>query len=144
MNRDIPDIGRSGLRRFGIVTGVLVAVIFGVLLPWAWKGKPNFPTEVLSMEMPGLPWVTCLILNIWALIAPGSLRFPYRAWMCLALVLGAVNSRIILGIVFVFVLFPIGLLLRLVKGSPMMRSGPNGEFRIPSPSRDPSHMEKPF
>ena len=143
-NVDIPDIGRAGLRRFGLVTGSLVAVVFGILLPWLWKGKPNFPAEVLAMEMPAWPWVICLVLNIWALIAPGSLRLPYRAWMRFALVLGAVNSRIILGIVFVFVFVPIGLFLRLAKGNPMMRSGPNGEFRISSPSRHPSHMEKPF
>jgi len=141
---DIPDIGRAGLRRFGIVTGGMIAFVFGILLPWLWKGKPNFPVEVMSMEMPSWPWVTCLVLIIWALIAPGSLRLPHRAWMRFALVLGAINSRIILAVVFVFVFVPIGWFVRLVKGNPMMRTGSKGAFRISSTSRHPDHMGKPF
>ena len=141
---DIPDIDRTGLRRFGIVTGGLVALVFGVLLPWLWKGKPNIPVEILLGKVPAWPWVTCLVLIIWALITPGSLRMPYRAWMRFALVLGAINSRIILGIVFIIVFVPIGLFVRLVKGDPMMRTGPKGAFRISSTSRHPSHMERPF
>ena len=141
---DIVDIDRSGLRKFGIVTGSLVGLLFGILLPWIWLGTPNFPQEVLSLKMPAVPWSICFILITWSLVAPSTLRLPYRIWMRFALVLGHVNSRIILALVFVLLFIPIGVLLRFFKGNPMARTGPAGEFRISLMSRDPNHMERPF
>ena len=141
---DVPDIDRSGLRRFGFVTGCLVGLLFGILLPWIWMGAPDFPKEVLSMKMPSIPWSICFVLIAWSLVSPGTLRLPYRIWMRFALVLGHLNSRIIMAVVFLLLFVPIGLMLRLLKGNPMARTGPDGQFRISLTSRDPSHMERPF
>lgn len=141
---NLPDLDRAGLRRFGLITAVLLMLSFGVLLPWAWAGSPNWPVELIRGRLPSWPWVIGLMLASWALFAPATLRTPYRVWMLFAAVLGAINSRIILGVVFLIVFVPIGLIVRLTSGNPMMRTGPNGSFRIPSRSRKPDHMERPF
>ena len=31
---EIPELDREGLRQFGLTTGGIVAVLFGVVLPW--------------------------------------------------------------------------------------------------------------
>jgi len=50
-----------------------------------------------------------------AFIAPVILKPIYIAWMKLAFILGWLNTRIILAIMFYLVFAPIGLILRLFK-----------------------------
>ena len=140
----LPELDRVGLRKFGLITAGLLVLLFGILLPWLWTGRPNWPTDLAHGVSPSWPWVIGLMLSCWSLLAPATLRVPYRVWMFFAVVLGAINSRIILGVVFLLVFVPIGLIVRMTSGNPMMRTGPNGSFRIPSKSRKPDHMEKPF
>lgn len=56
-----------------------------------------------------------------ALVAPVVLGPVERAWMRFALVLGAINTRIILTLVYVVVVTPIGLMRRL-GGDPLDRT----------------------
>lgn len=54
-----------------------------------------------------------LVLLVAAIVTPASLRFVYRPWMMLALLLGSIASQIILTLAFLLVVTPIGLLQRL-------------------------------
>ena len=56
---------------------------------------------------------------ILAFIKPILLLYPYRAWMKLGHILGWVNSRIILGLVFLIVLQPIALIMRILGHDPL-------------------------
>ena len=70
----------------------------------------------------------------------------YRAWIKLGDILGWINSRIILGIMFYLLFVPIGLLLRLLgKGRirEMQRNQAN-TFRQVSTPRPPTHFERLF
>ena len=132
---EIPQLDRNGLRRFGLTTGGLVAVIFGLVIPYLW----NF-------TLPVWPWVIAGILGAWSLAWPQGLNPVYRNWMKVALVIGSVVNRVVLAIAFYLLFFPRGLIMRHFKGDPMAREldPKKNTYRIPS-KRSPTHnMEKPF
>jgi hypothetical protein len=80
-----------------------------------------------------------------ALLLPASLGPVYRVWMRFADVLGWINTRIILGLVFFAVFFPIGLIMRLFN-DPMRRKMDQAidTYRITSTPPKPENMERPF
>ena len=98
------------LREFGLVVGGLILFLFSWLLP-ALHGHPLAIWPIWI----GLPLV------LLGLIAPRSLRQPYRAWMALGHALGWVNGRIVLGLVYWLVLRPIALVMRLCGHDPLRR-----------------------
>ena len=57
--------------------------------------------------------------GILGILRPGLLLYPYKAWMKLGHILGWVNSRIILGLVFLIVLQPIALIMRIFGHDPL-------------------------
>ena len=76
-----------------------------------------------------------------AIVYPGALLPLYRPWMKLAEGLGWLNTRIILILIFFFVVTPIGLLLRLFRRSPL-----DHPFwsEVPKHSYGDKHYEKQF
>ena len=102
------DISKKILREFGF----LIAFVFPLLLGWLLPliGGYSFRTWTLFISIPSL---------ILAIAKPGALSYPYRAWMKLGYILGWVNSRIILGLVFLIVLQPIALIMRLFDYDPL-------------------------
>ena len=44
ISSDIPELDRAGLRKFGLTTGAIVALLFGLFLPWLFDfGLPRWP-----------------------------------------------------------------------------------------------------
>ena len=127
--------GPHALRAFGLVLGAMFAAIFGLLLP-----------AVLGRPWPLWPWLVLAALAAWALVHPASLRLPHAAWMRIGHVLGAVNNRILLGLVFFLMITPVGLLRRLFGKDPMQRrfDPKAASYRATSARRPPSSMERPF
>ena len=101
---------KKELRKFGITTGIIVALLFGLALPW-----------IFSKPIPGWPWAVSSVLIIWALIAPGTLNIVYKTWMRIGLTLGWINTKIVLGIVFYLVFTPMGILMKIFRKDPMRR-----------------------
>ena len=133
---EIPELDRQGLRKFGLLTGAIVIALFGFFFPW-----------VFNASMPRWPWILGGVLAMWALLAPNSLRGVYRQWMKLGLRLSKITTPIILGIVFFFVIFPFGLVMRIAGHDPMSRRiEPDIQsYRVISDKPAPSSsMEKPF
>ena len=93
----------AGLRRFGISIGLALPLIFMVLLPW-----------LFDYRIPLWPVLIPLWLLPLAAVAPGLLYYPYRLWMAVFGVLGILNTYLILSLVFVFLITPMGLVLRLL------------------------------
>jgi hypothetical protein len=107
---EIPELDKKGLRDFGLITGGLFALIFGLLLPWKFE-----------WQWPVWPWALFGLLAVLAFAAPMSLNPVYRVWMRFGHMVGSVISRIILGVVFFLVVTPLGLMMRATGKDPMNR-----------------------
>jgi len=109
-NTTTPQPSRKQLREFGLLMGIAFPLLLGLLLP-ALHGHA-FRLWTLWIAIPALAI---------GLLAPRLLAGPYQGWMALGNVLGWINSHIILGAVFVLVLQPIALLMRLCGHDPLRR-----------------------
>ena len=133
MEGEAPSI--RDLRAFGLVMAAAVALVFGALLPW-----------LFARPWPVWPWVVAALLAAWALAHPRSLR-PFRAaWMRFAEVIGAVNNRILLGLVFFVLITPIGLVRRLTSRDGLGRAfEPRAaSYRKTKARRGADSLERPF
>ncbi|MFK8184078.1 MAG: SxtJ family membrane protein [Phormidesmis sp.] len=132
---EIPKLDKQGLRKFGLTTGIIFAVLFGLVLPFVWgAGIHRWPIVAGG--------ILCSV----ALVAPRSLAPFYAVWMRIALVLGWLNSRIILGIIFLLVLTPMALIMRLLGKDPMQRKleRDKASYRIPSTPPTEDSMTTPY
>ena len=101
-------ISKKQLRDFGLLIGLGIPLLIGWLLPFL-TGH-GFREWTLFIGLPTL---------IIGLIAPRILYYPYKSWIALGNFLGWVNSRIILGLVFIIVLLPIAFVMRLTGYDPL-------------------------
>jgi len=132
---DIPELDAKGLRHFGLLTGGIVAGLFGLALPW-----------LFGLAYPFWPWVLCGVLLVWATVAPRSLNPVYRNWMRIGLLLNRVTTPIILGAVYYVVITPAGAVMRLLRRDAMARRFDNtaASYRISSKKPPKQNLEKPF
>ena len=105
MNNHIP---KKKLRQFGFLICFTFPFLIGWFLPLL--GSHPFRVWTLFISMPA---------GILSILRPGLLLNPYRAWMKLGHILGWVNSRIILGLVFLIVLQPIAFIMRILGHDPL-------------------------
>jgi len=135
LQHDIPDLSRAELRKFGLMTGGILALLFGLFFPWLFE-----------KSIPAWPWITAAVLGGWGLIAPLSLQPVYRGWMKLGLLLSKITTPIILGIVFYGMFFPMGLVMRLSGRDPMARrlDDEAASYRIKHEKAPKKSMERPF
>ena len=130
----IPELDRKGLREFGLVTGGILVVLFGLLFPW-----------LLGRDFPVWPWVVTAVLVTWSLVAPLTLRHVYRVWMRFGLLMSRVTTPLILGIVFFLVITPMGLVRRVFGGDSLARTFSDADtYRVSSKKAPPKNLEKPF
>ena len=101
-------IQKKILREFGFLIGFIFTFFIGWILPLI--GGHSFRTWTLFISIPSI---------ILAFINPILLLYPYRAWMALGNILGWVNSRIILGLVFLIILQPIALIMKILGHDPL-------------------------
>jgi len=132
---DIPELDRKGLRAFGLTTGAIVAVLFGLFFPW-----------LLARPIPYWPWAIAGILGVWGLAAPTTLRPVYRVWMRFGLLLSKVTTPLILGLVFFLVILPMGWLKRIFGQDAMRRRFDAGaaSYRIVSKASPAENLKRPF
>jgi hypothetical protein len=122
------------LRTFALLVGGIFAVIG--LWPALWQGEaPRLWAVLLSVGLvvPGVVW-------------PRGLAPVYRGWMMLGQVLGWINTRILLGVIFFVLITPMGLVRRLLGKDSMRRSfEPEVEtYRVVREPRPSSHLRRPF
>ncbi len=132
MHIEIPD--KKGLREFGLIMGGMFVGMFGLFLPW-----------LFSFAFPLWPWIVAGVLWGLALLIPNRLKPIYRGWMFIALILGWINTRLLLAIVFYLIISPMGSIMRLFgKNAMKNKSSQSESYRNLTPSRSPQHMERPF
>jgi hypothetical protein len=120
-------------RSFGMTVGsvaCLVAVYF-----W-WRGS------VQTAAILGGGGAAVVVLG---LLAPRALYWPSLVWWKLVHILGYINARIILTVLFTVLLVPIGLLWRVMGKDPLgRRRGATGWSPYPARYRDPKHYSRMF
>ena len=122
------------LRNFGLIVGG----IFGLIALWP-----------LVIRGEGIKlwacWVAAVLL-VPAVVAPAVLKPVHRGWMKVGHVMGWINTRILLGIVFYGIVTPLGRIGRLLgRDSMNLRvKEPVETYRQVKTLRPPSHMRYPF
>ena len=101
-------ISKKILREFGILIGFGFPIFLGWLVPTLTGHQFRIWTL----------WVSAIGF-IFGLLAPRILYLPYLLWLKLGYILGWINSRIILGLIFIFVLIPIGLVMKIFGYDPL-------------------------
>ena len=96
------------LRDFGLLIGIIFPFVVGLILPAI--GGHSFKTWTLFISLVSL---------LSALFKPNLLKLPYKIWMKFGYFLGWINSKIILGFVFLFVLQPIALIMKIFGYDPL-------------------------
>lgn len=113
------SISKTKLREFGIFVGICFPIIIGWLIPSISGHVFRVWTIVLGVPL--------LMLGIFK---PSYLLYPYKGWIKLGLALGWVNSRIILGIIFIFILQPISIVMRFIGYDPLrIKRGNKNTYR---------------
>ena len=102
------SIAKKQLREFGFLIGFGFPILIGWIIPSI--GGHTFRGWTLWIA---IPFLTTGILK------PRLLFYPLKGWMALGLALGWINSRIILGLVFLLVLQPIALIMKFVGHDPL-------------------------
>jgi hypothetical protein len=104
------DQSRRKLRKFGLVVGG----VFGLIAAWlAIRHRFGLKLEIVG--------AISAALIVMALLAPMLLAPIEWAWSKIGGVLGFVNTRILLTLIFFVVLTPIALVLRLLGRDPLER-----------------------
>jgi hypothetical protein len=125
---------RKELRQFGLLVGAVFTVIG--LWPRVFRGEP---LRLWAIGIGGL-----LIVCGGAL--PSVLAPIHKVWMWVGHILGWINTRILLSIVFYALLTPIGLVFRLM-GKEKMRQAfaeSSTTYRVVRTPRPHSHMKYQF
>lgn len=122
------------LRTFGL----LVGGIFLVIAVWPM---------MLRSESPRL-WALGLGASLVGLgaVIPRSLTHVHFAWMKVGELLGWINSRIILGVIFYGLITPMGLLMRFAGKDPLRLVPTDGldTYRVIRKPRPRDHMKNQF
>jgi hypothetical protein len=126
--------GPNRERAFGISVGTVLCVI---ALALAWRGR-TVRAEWLGAIGAGLV--------VFGYLRPSLLRYPSDVWWKLATVLGWINARVLLTVLFVVLLTPVGLIWRLTGKDPLTRRRRAWPGWVPTPARyrNPRHFDRMF
>lgn len=129
------QVTKKELRDFGLIFGIFTAGLFGAFFPW-----------VFERAYPVWPWYVLAVTGGIALTFPIILKPLFRGWMAIGLVLGWVNTRIILSVAFFAVFTPGSLILKLLGKDPLSRKLDKQlkSYRIETKSKPDNNMENPF
>ena len=121
-------------RSFGISVGAVLCVIAAAL---AWRGR------VTRAEVTGALGAVLLVAG---LLRPQLLRWPSAVWWRFARLLGYVNARLILTLLFAVVLIPVNGIWRLIGKDPLARRRDRWPGWSPYPARyrDRRHYSRMF
>jgi len=121
-------------RSFGLVVGGIFAVI------GLWPLIRHGESIRLWALIPGS------LLVVMGLLLPGYLGPIYKGWMAIGHVLGWINTRIILGVIYYALFTPIGLVMRVWRKDLMRRQydETTNTYRVLRRPRPASHMLRQF
>ena len=84
----------------------LIGLILGLKFRWIQEGE---------WLVPGILWSIAVLSALLALVAPKLLKPSYLLLTAISAVIGPVIATIIMGLIFLLIFFPLGLIFRLRK-----------------------------
>ena len=96
------NVSITELKKFALTMAWAFPILFVIVLPWIFDRS----IQLWPLYTSGL-----LISMYW--FYPKAIYPIYALWMLIAGIIGWINTRIILIFVFYFLIFPIGILLRM-------------------------------
>jgi len=134
MNHPTQQPTLKDLRQFGLIVGG----VFSVIGLWPVVFRSEAP-RLWAMILGGL-------LIVLGGVVPQSLKWVHAGWMKLGHVLGAINTRIILGIIYYLLITPMGIVMRLMGKDPMHRVLRENvdTYRVVRAARPRHHMRNQF
>lgn len=134
MNQPSQQPSQKELRQFGLLVGGVFAVIG--LWPLVFRGESP---RLWAMILGGL-------LIVLGGIVPQSLKQVHQGWMKIGHVLGSINTKIILGIIYYLLITPMGLVMRLMGKDSMHRASAQdaATYRVVRAPRSRQHMRNQF
>ncbi len=123
------------LRQFGLIMAGLIALFFGLLIPWIW-----------SFSLSVYPFAVSIAFLVPALVRPTLLGPAYRGWMWFGEKIGWFNQRLILAVLFFFIFTPTSLVLKLLGRDPMRRrfDAAAVSYRVASVQPDNTRLKVPY
>ena len=101
-------VDNKRLKEFGLLIGFGLPLLFGWFLPLIFDHEFKIWTLMISIPF-----------FIIGLTKPSLLLYPYNFWMSIGHILGWINSRIILGFIFVIILLPLSFIMRMLGYDPL-------------------------
>ena len=122
------------LRQFGLVVGG----VFSVIGLWPVVFRAESP-RLWAMILGGL------LIALGAMV-PQALKQVHHGWMKIGHLLGSINTRIILGIIYYFLITPMGIVMRLMGKDSMHRALRENvdTYRVVRTVRPRHHMRNQF
>ena len=121
-------------RKFGFTMAAMIGLLFGLFFPLVFR-KP----------FPEWPWIIAIIFAVWAILLPGTLVVIYKPWMCIGHVVGLINTKIILAVVFFLLFTPVSVILKFIGKDPMdkkINNNVNSSYWKRSQSQQKDHMDR--
>ena len=119
-------------RSFALTVGGAFLVLGGLI---RWRANAALGAVLLGVGA---------LLVAAGLLVPGRLTPLHRIWMGMALALSKVTTPVFMGIVYFVVITPTGLLRRLFKPNPLLRSAINGSYFVSRARAGRSDLTRQF
>lgn len=103
------QVTKKTLKSFGLVMGAFFSLVTGVM---AYRGALGFSATA---------GVLAAAFSLVALTAPSWLKDIYHAWMKFAEIIGAFNTKLILGFIYVAFFTPVHLYFWITGKDPLKR-----------------------
>jgi hypothetical protein len=135
MNITTRSVTNKELREFGLIFGAMLAILFGLILPW-----------IFDIEFPIWPWCVLAVTGSLAIILPLGLKPLFKVWMLFGKIMSWINMRLILGIVFYLLFMPFGLIMKLLSKDllSLKLDSTLSTYRVNNKLEEKNNMENPF
>lgn len=128
---------RAELRNFGLILAAGIIAFFGVLFPLLRDG---------TIKLATWPWYLALVLAVIGLVVPVVLRPVHKGWLFVGRILAYINTRVILGVIYLALFTPTAMVLKLMKKDPMRRAFDAGakSYRVESRQPKLENLNRPY
>ena len=126
---------KVALKKFGLMMGLIIACLFGLILPWLKK-----------YHSPYWPWLVAAVFILMAMGAPRLLQPVYRLWMRFGEMMSRLMTPLIMGSVYFLILTPLALCMRAARRDILgiHNDKTSNSYRVQSRSRPKESMKRPF